>query len=238
MPRPPTRVSRPWRKASKITGRSSARDALAGVLDLQHRLLALDAQAHRHPAAGRRELQRVGDEVAGDLLQARAVAPQRQRLGRQRRAQREALELGGFLEGLDRAAHRIAQVQRLEPQRELAVHDAREVEQVVHQPHLLADVAVNRLQRALRQLVQAAVAAQDLGPAEDRLQRRAQLVGQRRDELVLQAIGGLGRLARGLQLGARPLLLGHVLPGDQHRLDGAVGPAQRIARWPGADGGR
>src|SRR4029077_569622 len=48
----------------KILGR----DALAGVLDLQHRLLTLDAQSHRHPAARRGEFQRVGDEVARDLL--------------------------------------------------------------------------------------------------------------------------------------------------------------------------
>ena len=142
------------------------------------------------------------------------------------------LSVGGFLEGLDRAPHRVAEIQRLEPQRELAVHDPREVEQVVHQSHLLADVAVDRLQRPRRQLVEAAVAAQDLGPAEDRLQRRAQLVRQRRDELILQAIGVLGGLARGLQLRPRPLVIGHVLPGDQHRLDEPVRPSQGMGAGP------
>jgi hypothetical protein len=53
-------------------------------------------------------------------------------------------------------------------------------------------------------------------------------VGQGGDELVLQAAGHLGGLPRSLQLGARPLLIGHVLPGDQHRLDAAVGAPQRV----------
>ena len=83
---------------------------------------------------------------------------------------------------------------------------------------------MNRLQRALRQLVQAAVTTQDLGPAEDRLQRCPQLVGQRGDQPVLEMVGRLGRLARGLHLGAGPVVLGHVLPGDEHGLDVSVRP--------------
>jgi len=46
-----------------------------------------------------------------------------------------------------------------------------EVEQVVTQPHLLSDVAVNRLQRARRQARPGCRDGAGLRPAEDRLQR-------------------------------------------------------------------
>ena len=52
-------------------------------------------------------------------------------------------------------------------------------------------------------------AAQHLRPAEDRIQRRAQLVAERREELVLHAARALGFAARGalgLQAAARARL--------------------------------
>src|SRR5262249_3103149 len=67
-------------------------------------------------------------------------------------------------------------------------------------------------------------------PAQDGLQRRAQLVREGRNELVLQPIGGLGGLPRHLDLVPRAHLVGHVPGRDEGGVDCAVGatPGMRV----------
>ena len=56
--------------------------------------------------------------------------------------------------------------------------------------------------------VLAAAAASTLRPADDGVQRRAQLVRQRGEEVVLEAVGALGLGPRGALAGQQPLALG------------------------------
>ncbi len=99
-------------------------------------------------------------------------------------------------------AHRLVddlrQADRLEMEPDLAADDAAHVQQVLDQVRLGAGVAHDR-GHALRQDlgVVAAAVGQDLRPAEDGVERRAQLVRDDGEELVLQPAGALGLGARG-----------------------------------------
>ena len=77
----------------------------------------------------------------------------------------------------------------------------RDVEQVVDElAH--ASAHCDRASRARgRRLDAGLLVLEDVGPAEDGVERRAQLVRQRREELVLGPVGGLGLGARGLLAG-------------------------------------
>ena len=98
---------------------------------------------------------------------------------------------------------------RLERHRHAAGFDPRQVEHLVDQPqqvlaaleHLLDALAMALGQRLLL------VALQQLREAEDRVERRAQLVAHRGQELALGGVRGLGQRARLAQLVlARPWL--------------------------------
>jgi hypothetical protein len=81
---------------------------------------------------------------------------------------------------------------------ELAARDdARDVEHVGHEPDLQARVAQDRVDRLVLGGVVDRRPAQQLGPAEHRGERCAQLVGHRREELVLLAVQALGFAPRG-----------------------------------------
>ena len=64
----------------------------------------------------------------------------------------------------------------------------RDIEQVVDELRLSPDVALERVQRAALRLGRQHIGAQHMGPAEHRIERRAQLVRQRRDEFILGAV--------------------------------------------------
>ena len=119
----------------------------------------------------------------------------------------------------------------------LAGHDAGDVEEPVQELGLLSHDALDRLERLLGLLGLELSRSQETAPAEDRLERGAQLVRERRQELVLHVIGGVGGSLRSFGLGAKARLLGLVLlqQGDVvHREadadDGAARPADRKER--------
>ncbi len=93
------------------------------------------------------------------------------------------------LANLERAMDRPVGVDRLGRQLELAVGDARDVEQIVDQPRLELDVAPDDLERVARGgRVHHPVQLGDHG--DDRREGVAQLMGEQRQELVLGGIGG------------------------------------------------
>ena len=75
--------------------------------------------------------------------------------------------------------------------REFAAHGPRDVEQIVDQRGLRAGVALDALEGASG-VTRRAGRAQHLRPPEQRVERRPQLVRQRRKEFFLQAIGIAG----------------------------------------------
>ena len=119
----------------------------------------------------------------------------------------------------------------------LAGREARDVEQIVDQPRLHQRVALDDLQAPSRDpAASSEPAAQHVRPAEDRVERRAQLVRHDRQELVLHPAGGLRLPPRRQRVGQlAPLLLAALALGDvelrpQHQDRTAVGIAHRPAR--------
>ena len=147
-------------------------------------------EPHLHAAAGGRELHAIRQEVADDLLQTGGVA-----LDGPDGAVDDACEADSAQIG--RRAHRVGgaldepgEIDRSRLQRELAVHDAADVQEVVDQAALVPRVALDDVEGALGGgLVHHQAGAQHLDPPQYGGERRSQLVGQRREKHVLRAAG-------------------------------------------------
>ena len=181
-------------------------DADARVRDLDARLTVLAPHAHAHAPAARRELHRVREQIPHDLLQPERRALHDERAGGQ--LDRQLYLARGRLgaDGLGREPHHGAEVYGLPLDAELARDDARDVEQVVHEPRLKARVALDGVEPLREHLrVGGRARAQEVDPPEHGRQRRPQLVREGGEEDVLHAVG-LDQLAvDAAQLG-RPLL--------------------------------
>ena len=88
----------------------------------------------------------------------------------------------------------------LQPELELVGGDAAHVEQVVDQPHQMAQLPADHLMRVGGGLGGDRVGLEDLQPGADRGQGVAQFVGERGQELVLAAIGFAQPPLAGVQL--------------------------------------
>ena len=153
---------------------------------------------------------------------------------------------------LDQAVHRLhalrdhrVQVQPLALQHDLALADARDVEQFLDQPRHLPQLAVGDVERPVHLRVRRGGAAHHLHRHLDRRQRVAQLVRHHREELVLAAVRLLQFLLRRhalLHLALQHAVEPHVLEGargtrgdllQQHR-SGAPSTGSRHPARPGS----
>ena len=208
------------------------RDAHAGVghdnlQDFAHRM-----GAHRHRSAPGRELQRVRDQVEGDLLDRAPVGVGVQRFRRKLAAQADARPVGLAAHQAQDGRDRVAGVEILARQFEPRGLDLRHVEHVVDQfqqvrPALVDQVGV--LGVAVRHRPEQPL-PHDVGEAHDGVQRRPQLVAHVGQEPRLPGVLLLGLFARGLQIGlAVPLGAGVAHGGHQpasaHPAHGQLAPA-------------
>ena len=171
------------------------RDADAGVGDGEgDEVLVVDARPHPHLAA-RRELERVGDEVAQDLRDPLVVGVEADhRLG----LLEDEPHLLVLQDRPEHAAQRREQVEHVEPGRrdgDAPGLDAREVEQVVDHVHELEGGGLDELEllALLGQQRPVELVEQDAPDAADRAERRAELVAQVGEEPALE-LGGLAEL--------------------------------------------
>ena len=147
-------------------------------------------QRHVDASALRRELHGVREQVPDDLLQPVGVADHAHA-----RASMSALDRRSAWPARRRPDRRRSplddgrEVDRRDVEPQLAGDDARDVEEVLDEAHLRAGVALDAAERALARLRRSSGAARRIcEPAEDRVERRAQLVRQRGEELVLEAV--------------------------------------------------
>ena len=113
------------------------------------------------------------------------------------------------LDVLDRGGDLLGRVEPLPLELQLARRDARHVEQVGDQLGLDAGVALDGVDARDHVGVAAGDALlEQLRPADDGVERRPQLVRQRRQEVVLQPVGALGLGPRRALAGQQPLPLG------------------------------
>jgi hypothetical protein len=87
--------------------------------------------------------------------------------------------------------------QRIDAHR--AADDPRDVEEVVDDPRQRLRIALDDMDCVERSRGIDLLAAEQVRPAEDRIEGRPQLMGHDGQELVLQPIRGLGRSPRGVR---------------------------------------
>ncbi len=153
----------------------------------------------------RRELDGVGDDAAEHLVQPLRIAVDRRHPVGHVLADGDVLGPGRRQRGADDAVHQVRHRHDLRLDLELAGDDARDVEDVLDQLRLRLGVAADDVDGLPGAVGRQRAGEQHLHPAEDGVERRAQLVRQRREEIVLQPArlfgrgqaGVLGLLARG-----------------------------------------
>jgi hypothetical protein len=145
---------------------------------------------------------------------------------------RSGYELDAFSSRLDahqldhRGADRL-QIDGRDLQPHLPLLDARRVEQLVDERPLLPGAALERLDGALLTVGVEHAALEQGNPSERGIERRPELVRQRREKIVLDAIGLLGQPARLLL----PLERRHpLLFGTAHAQQGIQGGHDHVGR--------
>ena len=188
---------------SKICGRSSV--SMPRPVSLTINRASISRTSWTCGAVLRRELDRVAEDVLDDLAQPVGVAMHRAGVGIEVGLQGHRLGVGGRAHRLHDAGDQRRKVHGLRAEVEPTEDDATGVEQIADQPGLLVDVALDHLERPCRRAGVEMTGAEHPDPAERRVQRGAQLVGQHRQKIVLRPIGGFRFLARGVrQLGPTP----------------------------------
>ncbi|MCY1204250.1 hypothetical protein D9M72_157740 [compost metagenome] len=127
----------------------------------------------------------VVQQVAENLRQPHQVAAHRQRLLGQRQAQRVAVGVDLRPHRFDRGIERGAQLYQVLAQRDAALVEARDIEQLVDQPGQVVQLAPDDVARAEHVLARGRQLLQHVGGTAQRCERVAQLVGEHGQELVL-----------------------------------------------------
>jgi len=175
-------------EAFEQPGQKIGPDPGAGVADAEVQVLPGVCQPHLHPAAARRELDRVREQVPHHLLEPIRVARDEPGLRVEVDVQREALCLCRRSHGFDpRLRHRL-QRDRADAQPQLAGDRARDVEQVLDDPRLQSRAALDRFQGTAGRRGVGVALAQERRPGEDRREGGTQLVREDGEELVLGAV--------------------------------------------------
>ena len=145
-------------------------------------------QAHVDAPLGRGELDRVREEVPHDLVEPAGVRGEGARARVQHGLHPDGLGLDRGLERVEHGLDHGRGIHRLHLEPHLAGDDPRDVEDVGDEPALEAGVAVDDLDPLLDLRRGERALAQEAGPAHDRGERGAQLVGERGQEVVLQPV--------------------------------------------------
>jgi hypothetical protein len=158
--------------------------------DFDVRLHALELETDR-PAL-RRELQGVGQQVPDDLLETAGIREQRWRTPVKRFRDRDLLRFNLWLNRVEGRITDLRQVNLLPLELELARDDPRDIEQIVDQLQLKVRVTLDDREGVREPLPIDRSGAQNSQPSQDCVQWGAELMGQRREELVFGQVRSLG----------------------------------------------
>jgi hypothetical protein len=164
-------------------------DADAGVADADDRVAVLDARRYVNVSIGVRVLAGIVQDICEHLGEPHAVAVHHDRPCRQRgldvliRARHERAT------GFDRLLDHRREVDALHAQVDATATDAADVDQVVDQPHELRELTLHGRPAALDHVAIALSPLYQFERVAQRRERSAQLVRERRQELVLAPVG-------------------------------------------------
>ncbi len=218
------------------------RDPGTRVLDRNFHAVAVRRRAERDAAAGRRELDRVVQEVHHHTFQRRCVAHHRRQRRRHEYRQRQARTLRLWAQALGRGLQNRRQVHRRPHGGQLARLQARQLEQLLHHRHQAVQLGVGARQEVLgRSPLLERAPAQRLDHRLHGGQRRPQLVGDVGHEVAAHTLrhphlghvvedGHRRPLAPVQNRGRGHFQVTPVRPLDDHRLPPQLfpAPAQRL----------
>ena len=159
----------------------------AGVADVQFQQVAGDRETQGHSTRRGRERDGVREQIPHHLLKPDTIAAHDTRLGWRVDGQLDALRLRGWADVIDTALDDIPEIDRLEGEAHLSRNDTRDVDEVIDDPRLNLRVPRDPREGVCRGLFVDRGRRENLDPAEDRVQRRPELVRHGGQELVLQA---------------------------------------------------
>ncbi len=171
-------------------------DAHPGIHDDQLHAVVRRMELDVDASSGRRELQRVPHQVPDHLLQAYFVSAHFWYVLSDRAVQRHAFGACRWPERVDAGAYRRSEIDGAHTQLHPAAGDSWHVNQVLDELPEDACVALQDRHCLLGSLRIRRAAIQRRGPSEDHVQRRAQLVWNSREKLILQTIRIFGGLAQ------------------------------------------
>ena len=128
-----------------------------------------------------RVLDRVRDEIGDDLIDAHRIGFDDQRVFGKCGAQRDVLLVGQRLHDRERLPREVAQIEVLFLEHDLSGGDARQIEQVVHQPREMTRLALDELRMLV---IEMPVFVVHLRREENRAERIAQLVSEDGEEPI------------------------------------------------------
>ncbi len=164
------------------------RNADAVVLHVERRLAAFISHEDADGPAGRRELRRVRQQVAHDLLEAHRIGVHEHGLGVD--GHDAALELPHAREQVDAAPGRLVEPHQPQFERHLAAHRARDIEQVAEEAREVIALPAHDRDGTIGVLAAYRAHLQQVQRRGDRVQGIAQLVAQHREEHVSRPRGG------------------------------------------------
>jgi hypothetical protein len=168
------------------------RNAGAAVLDLELRHFALVFQA-QHDAAAGGELDRVAEQVDQNLAQpARIGAHAGGKFAKLLVVEGDALVARLRFEHRNDFLDEAGEVERTCIQRQLAAFDAGDVQRALDQRQQMVAAAPDDADRLAAVVGNAGIGVENLGVAEDAVERRAQFVADRRDVAALGLVGLVG----------------------------------------------
>ena len=167
-------------------------DAGAVVAHAQDEMLVVALQTDDDLTVWWREFDRVGQEVPGDLLEPGAIAHHFESPRSDVDEDADLFGGGGGLDGVDGGGDDGGKVDALDGEADLAGGDAAHVEKIFDELGLNAGVALDDFETVGEFVGGVGTFLEDLGPAQDGVERRAKFVGERGEEFVLEAAGALG----------------------------------------------
>ena len=195
------------------------RDALARIVHIDPHFARSPLGTERHPAARRRVLDRIDDEIVDDLQDALLVSMQLAGLRRRLVHDLDLRLARAILDQRINALQHIGDVDILAIDLDRAGFDERQVENVINQrlERLGRTQDVREIGTLLVGQLAGNALLEEVGKAHDGIERRAQLVGHVRDEVGLQLVGGKKRLVALFQRLLAHRGVCHVAIGQQQR---------------------
>jgi hypothetical protein len=167
-------------------------DAHAGVADGGDDAVSIGKGSERNRTPGRGKLEGVAEKIGQDLGKTDAIAFNPEGMRGAFEGKAKGLGLGLRVEELGNVSNQDVEVEGLELHFHFAMLNAGHVQQIVDEPGFQFDVAADDIELFAEVGIETGIITEQGGSDEDGVQRRAELMAEDGDEIVLGGVGILG----------------------------------------------